>query len=113
MAADEAAPANASQRALDWVNFFIADVEAAFGPFVAVYLIANRWSQAAIGLLLTVGGDGPRAPYGLTGTNCVVNSALSGGSLGSVPISTYDFFSTATACGSKLPSAVNIGPSKS
>jgi MFS family permease len=56
LAEDEAAPANASQRALDWVNFFIADVETAFGPFVAVYLIANGWSQGTIGLVLTVGG---------------------------------------------------------
>jgi MFS family permease len=56
LAEDEAAPSNASQRALDWVNFFIADVETAFGPFVAVYLIANGWSQGTIGLLLTIGG---------------------------------------------------------
>ena len=56
MAEDEAAPAQASQRALDWGNFFIADVETAFGPFIAVYLIANGWSQGMIGLLLTMGG---------------------------------------------------------
>lgn len=56
MAEDEAAPSNKSQRALDWVNFFIADVETAFGPFIAVYLIANGWSQGMIGLLLTIGG---------------------------------------------------------
>ena len=56
MAEDDAAPSNQSQRALDWLNFFIADVETAFGPFVAVYLIANGWSQGMIGLLLTVGG---------------------------------------------------------
>jgi MFS family permease len=56
LAEDEAAPANKSQRALDWVNFFIADVETAFGPFIAVYLIANGWSQGMIGLLLTIGG---------------------------------------------------------
>lgn len=53
---DEAAPSNRSQRALDWLNFFIADVETAFGPFIAVYLIANGWSQGMIGLLLTIGG---------------------------------------------------------
>jgi MFS family permease len=56
VAEDEAAPSNRSQRALDWLNFFIADVETAFGPFVAVYLIANGWSQGMIGLLLTTGG---------------------------------------------------------
>jgi MFS family permease len=56
LAKDEAAPSNKSQRALDWLNFFIADVETAFGPFVAVYLIANGWSQGMIGLVLTIGG---------------------------------------------------------
>jgi MFS family permease len=56
VAEDEAAPSHKSQRALDWLNFFIADVETAFGPFIAVYLIANGWSQGTIGLLLTIGG---------------------------------------------------------
>ena len=56
MAEDEPAPATASQRGLDWLNFFVADVETAFGPFVAVYLIANGWSQGMIGVLLTIGG---------------------------------------------------------
>jgi MFS family permease len=56
VAEDEAKPSKRSQRALDWLNFFIADVETAFGPFVAVYLIANGWSQGMIGLVLTIGG---------------------------------------------------------
>jgi hypothetical protein len=29
-------PSARSQHGLDWLNFFIADVETAFGPFVAV-----------------------------------------------------------------------------
>jgi MFS family permease len=53
---DEAAPSQASQRGLDWLNFFIADVQTAFGPFVAVYLITEGWSQGMIGVLLPVGG---------------------------------------------------------
>ena len=53
---DEGAPSNESQRALDWLNFFIADVQTAFGPFVAVYLISIGWTQGRIGLLLTVSG---------------------------------------------------------
>ena len=36
--ADEPGPSKRSQRGLDWLNFFIADVQAGFGPFVAVYL---------------------------------------------------------------------------
>lgn len=44
-----------SQRALDWLNFFVADVQTGFGPFVAVYLAAQEWTQAEIGLALSVG----------------------------------------------------------
>ncbi|HJT06668.1 MAG TPA: MFS transporter [Stellaceae bacterium] len=54
--ADEAAPSKHSQRGLDWLNFFIADVQTGFGPFTAVYLAAQGWSQGDIGLLLTIGG---------------------------------------------------------
>jgi MFS family permease len=42
-------------RALDLLNFFIADVQTGFGPFVAVYLTAHKWTQMHIGLALTLG----------------------------------------------------------
>ncbi len=42
-------------RALDLVNFFVADVQTGFGPFVAVYLTANKWTQIEIGFALTLG----------------------------------------------------------
>lgn len=45
-----------SQRALDWFSFFLADIQTGFGPFVAVYLSANAWTQGDIGLVLTAGG---------------------------------------------------------
>ncbi len=48
-------PSERSQRALDWLNFFIADVETGFGPFISVYLSANGWGQGQIGLMLTAG----------------------------------------------------------
>jgi MFS family permease len=51
---DEGRPSKRSQRALDWLNFFIADVQTGFGPFVAVYLASLNWPQGQIGLLLTV-----------------------------------------------------------
>lgn len=54
--ADDPRPSARSQRGLDWLTFFIADVQTGFGPFVAVYLAAQDWSQGDIGLLLTVGG---------------------------------------------------------
>lgn len=47
-------PSQRSQRGLDWLNFFVADVETAFGPFVAVYLTTRGWTQGAIGTAFTV-----------------------------------------------------------
>jgi MFS family permease len=51
------APASArSRRGLDWMNFFIADVQTGFGSFVAFYLAQVGWSPTHIGLALSVGG---------------------------------------------------------
>ena len=36
-----------SQRALDLLNFFVADVQTGFGPFVAVYLTMHKWTAGA------------------------------------------------------------------
>lgn len=43
-----------SLRALDWLNFFIADFQTGFGPFVAVYLTSVGWSQGEIGWVLSI-----------------------------------------------------------
>lgn len=43
-------------RSLDWFIFFLADVQTGFGPFVAVYLTTQKWTQVEIGLVLSVGG---------------------------------------------------------
>ena len=40
---------------LDWLNFFTANLQTAFGPFVAVYLTQRAWTQADIGLALGAG----------------------------------------------------------
>jgi MFS family permease len=45
-----------SRRCLDWMNFFIADVQTGFGTYVAFYLAQNGWSESDTGLALTVGG---------------------------------------------------------
>lgn len=45
-----------SRRGLDWFVFFVADVQTGFGPFVAVYLTTQKWTQTDIGLILTIGG---------------------------------------------------------
>jgi predicted MFS family arabinose efflux permease len=49
-------PTRRSLRGLDWFVFFVADVQTGFGPFVAVYLTAQKWTQIDIGLVLSVGG---------------------------------------------------------
>jgi len=45
-----------SRRGLDWMNFFIADVQTGFGTFVTFYLAELGWSQGTIGMALAVGG---------------------------------------------------------
>ena len=49
-------PSRASLRGLDWFIFFVADVQTGFGPFIAVYLTSQKWTQVDIGLVLTVSG---------------------------------------------------------
>jgi len=44
-----------SRYGLDWMNFFIADVQAGFGTFVAFYLARLSWSQESVGTVLAVG----------------------------------------------------------
>ena len=45
-----------SLRGLDWFIFFLADVQTGFGPFVAVYLTTEKWTQVEIGFVLSIGG---------------------------------------------------------
>src|SRR3954454_24238488 len=54
MARDGTSPARSS-RGLDLLNFFVADVQTGFGPFVAVYLTTHKWTQVEIGFALTLG----------------------------------------------------------
>jgi predicted MFS family arabinose efflux permease len=49
-------PSRRSLRGLDWFIFFLADVQTGFGPFVAVYLTTQKWTQVEIGLVLSIGG---------------------------------------------------------
>ena len=50
------APSKSSLRGLDWFVFCVADVQTGFGPFVAVYLTTQKWTQIDIGLILSVSG---------------------------------------------------------
>jgi MFS family permease len=45
-----------SLRALEWLNFFVADVQTGLGPFLAAYLASNGWSPERLGVLLTACG---------------------------------------------------------
>ncbi|MFM0506474.1 MFS transporter [Paraburkholderia sp. RL17-373-BIF-A] len=45
-----------SQRALEALNFFVADVQAGIGPFLGVFLQARGWGADQIGTVMTIGG---------------------------------------------------------
>jgi MFS family permease len=45
-----------SLLALNAVNFFMADVQGGLGPFLGIYLQAEHWSPAEIGVVMTIGG---------------------------------------------------------
>jgi len=45
-----------SLRGLDWLNFFLADVQSGVGPFLAIYLAGSGWNEQTIGIVLTGGG---------------------------------------------------------
>ncbi len=49
----EVNPSVRSLRALDWLNFFAADVQMAVGPFVATYLASKDWDQRSVGFALS------------------------------------------------------------
>jgi MFS family permease len=49
--------ANRSERTLDALNFFLADVHTGLGPYLAVYLLTVRqWDEAWIGLTMSFAG---------------------------------------------------------
>jgi MFS family permease len=49
-------PSKRSLRGLDWLNFFLADVQTGVGPFLAIYLAGYAWNEERVGIALTVGG---------------------------------------------------------
>jgi MFS family permease len=51
-----APPSKRTLAGLDWLNFFLADVQTGVGPFLAIYLAAYKWDQQLVGTVLTVGG---------------------------------------------------------
>ena len=54
---NQSPPQHISLRALDWLNFFMADVNTGIGPFLAIYLIATRhWNPASVGMVVAAQG---------------------------------------------------------
>jgi MFS family permease len=51
-----AAPSRQSLLSLDWLNFFLSGMQAAFGPIAAAYLAAQGWTAKDIGFVLSIGG---------------------------------------------------------
>ena len=44
-----------SRRGLDWLNFFLADIQTGFGAFVAFYLAELGWPKGQVGLAQAAG----------------------------------------------------------
>ena len=42
-------------RGLDGLNLFVANIQTGFGPFIAVYLTTQGWTQIGIGTALSLG----------------------------------------------------------
>ena len=45
-----------SIRALECLNFFLADVQTGLGPFLAAYLASSGWNPGKVGMALSLGG---------------------------------------------------------
>jgi MFS family permease len=49
--------AETNRDALDWLNFFLADVKDGVGPFLAIFLTSSQhWDPGRAGIALTIGG---------------------------------------------------------
>jgi len=55
-AAARSSASRQSLQGLDWLNFFLADVQSGVGPFLAIYLAGSGWNEQTIGIALTGGG---------------------------------------------------------
>lgn len=54
-------------RALEALNFFLADVQAGIGPFIGVILLSRGWGADAIGSVMTLAGLAAMAATPLAG----------------------------------------------
>jgi MFS family permease len=94
-----------SLRALNWFSFFVADIQAGFGPFIAAFLTAQSWSQGHIGIALTVGslvGLATQVPAGalvdaIPGKRRLAMIGVVGISISAVLIAVWPVFSVVVA----------------
>jgi MFS family permease len=49
-------PRPGTQRPLEALNFFMADMQAGIGPFLGIFLAAHGWKPGPIGAVMTMGG---------------------------------------------------------
>src|SRR5688500_20156762 len=94
-------PSRQSQRGLDWFIFFLADVQTGFGPFIAVYLTTQKWTQVEIGFVLSIGGI-----IGLLGQmpgGAIVDAARSERLMAGLAVATIGWCAVAYALGSVCP----------
>jgi predicted MFS family arabinose efflux permease len=49
-------PSKRTLLGLDWLNFFLADVQTGVGPFLAIYLAKYGWNEQLVGVALAFGG---------------------------------------------------------
>jgi hypothetical protein len=72
-----ATPSVRTLHGLDWLNFFLADVQTGVGPFLAIYLAGYGWNEQRVGIALTVGASpvfSPRPQRVLWLTACIPNA---------------------------------------
>jgi predicted MFS family arabinose efflux permease len=115
-------PSPQSLRALDWLNFFLADVRTGVGPFLAVYLAsALHWPPARIGVALaamSVGSLLVQTPAGAlidgsTRKRCVVVAAAGVVSASCLVMAATDNFYGLVSAQAIAGSAADIFPSAS
>jgi hypothetical protein len=44
-------PSRQTLQGLDWLNFFLADVQSGVGPFLAIYLAGYGWDEQRVGIV--------------------------------------------------------------
>lgn len=98
-------------RAIEALNFFLADVQAGVGPFVGVILLSRGWSAAAIGSHGRRASTGNSAPA-CKASSCACCTVPAGSTSGRAPsrprkvsarrsISMARAFTTIKGCGAK------------